>query len=679
MIVLGVHGGPKRDHEDNRIGFAMHDSAALLLRDAQVLSAIEEERLNRIKHTNCFPVSAIKYCLNENRMTLADVDYIAINCAEHIMDIIAKRNFLANARLKGPVNGRSYLAYLFAREFDIDVTQKIRFCRHHVAHAWSAYAPSGYDSSLILVLDGDGDNLSGMVLSVDGNKMTKIWEYGLEQSLGNFYTDMIALLGYSRFDEYKVMGLAPYGNPEKYGRLFEKFYRLLPAGNYQILDPNMIMMRLIETGIVDKARRKGEPFNETHKDLAAALQVTLEKIVFHVLNHFQKETRQKRLCFAGGVAHNCTLNGKILYSDLFDDVFVQPAAHDAGSALGAAISVFYDESSAHRPQKLQHLFYGTEVGNGTRPADEIETVLSRWGDFLSFEKVDDITVRTAQLLGEGSVVGWVQGRSEFGPRALGNRSILADPRPASNKLQINQMVKKREEYRPFAPSVLEESLADYFEVPSTRAEYPFMIFVLNVREQFRELLGAITHIDGTARIQTVSRQTNPKYWALINEFQKLTGVPILLNTSFNNNAEPIVDSVEDAIVCYLTTGLHYLVIGDYLARKKEIDSGHAALETLAPGLPNSRRLVKRKGQTEGGGVNSVFEIEGTMSHFFARTVIEVSPDVFSILMDADGKKSLKELIEENGIDDNHRRARVREEMFDLWTQRIIILRPQHSH
>ena len=679
MIVLGVHGSNKRDDEDHRDGFAMHDSAALLLRDGQILSAIEEERLNRIKHTNCFPVSAIKYCLNENRMTLADVDYIAVNSAEHMVDVMAKRSFLANARLKGPITGRSYLASLFAREFGVDVSHKLRFCRHHVAHAWSAYVPSGYDSSLILVLDGDGDNLSGMVLTADGNKLDKISEYGMDQSLGNFYTEMIALLGYRRFDEYKVMGLAPYGNPEKFGRLFDKFYRLLPGGNYQILDPNMIMMRLIETGIVDKARRKGEPFGEIHKDFAAALQVTLEKIVFHVLNHFQKATKQKRLCFAGGVAHNCTLNGKILYSGLFEDVFVQPAAHDAGSALGSAMSVFYDESSAHRAEKLQHLFLGTDVGNGTGAEEEIAATLSRWSDFLSFEKVDDITGRTAQLLADGSVVGWVQGRSEFGPRALGNRSILADPRPASNKLLINQMVKKREEYRPFAPSVLEESLADYFEVPPTRAEYPFMIFVLNVREQFRELLGAITHVDGTARIQTVSRETNPKYWTLINEFQKLTGVPILLNTSFNNNAEPIVDSVEDAIVCYLTTGLHYLVIGDYLARKKETDSNHAALETLAPSLPISRRLVKRKGVVEGGGVNTIFEIEGTMSDFFARPVVGITENLFSILLNADGRKSLRELFTENGIDDECCRARVRQELHDLWTQRIIVLRPQHNN
>ena len=681
MIVLGVHGGSKRDDEDNRVGFAMHDSAAVLLRDGQILSAIEEERLNRIKHTNCFPVSAIKYCLDENKLSLRDVDRIAINSAEHMLDVLAKRTYLSNARLKGPINARSYLAHLFTREFGVDVTDKLRFCRHHAAHAWSAYAPSGYDSSLILVLDGDGDNLSGMVLTVEGNKMSRIWEYGIEQSLGTFYSDMIALVGYGRFDEYKVMGLAPYGNPDTYARLFEKFYRLLPGGNYEILDTNMSMMRLIDAGIVDQARRKGEPFTQTHKDIAAAIQATLEKIVFHILRHFQKETKQKRLCFAGGVAHNCTLNGKILYSGMFDDFFVQPAAHDAGGAMGSAISVFYDECSVHRPQKLEHLFYGTDVSYGTGAGgaqDAVATTLSQWSDFLSFDKVDDITLKTAQLLAEGSVVGWVQGRSEFGPRALGNRSILADPRPASNKLLINQMVKKREEYRPFAPSVLEESLSDFFEVPSTRAEYPFMIFVLNVREQFRELLGAITHVDGTARVQTVSRRDNPKYWALINEFQKLTGVPILLNTSFNNNAEPIVDSVEDAIVCYLTTGLHYLVIGDYLARKKEIDPLHVAIESLVPCLPNSRRLVKRKGLVNGGGVDTIFEIEGTMSHFFARTVVEITPDLFSILMAAEGKKTLGKLFEENGITDECCRARVREEMHSLWTQRIIILRPQRS-
>jgi carbamoyltransferase len=672
MFVLGVHGGRRREDEDNPLGFALHDSAAVLLLDGRVVAAIEEERLNRIKHTNCFPVQSIKYCLDESRLSLTDVDYIAINSAGHLMDVTAKRAFLANPSLKSPTDGRAFVASLFETNFGVNVEAKIRFCRHHVAHAWSAFAPSGYDSSLILVLDGDGDDLSGMVLLAEGDKMTKLAEYDIGQSLGHFYAQMIALLGYQRFDEYKAMGLAPYGNPETYSRLFQEFYHLLPDGNFEIVDADTSTLRLIEAGILDQARRKGETLTQVHKDLAATLQATLEEIVLHVLKHYAHETKQKNLCFAGGVAHNCSLNGRILYSGLFDKVFVQPAAHDAGGAIGSAISVFRDERASQQPHKLEHLYFGTDI------ADLSETpgkTLSRWGQFLTFEKVDSVAQRTAQLLAEGSVVGWAQGRSEFGPRALGNRSILADPRPAFNKLLINKMVKKREAYRPFAPSVLEERLHEFFDVPPDRAEFPFMIFVLKVREQMRELLGAVTHVDGTARVQTVSRKDNPKYWELIHEFQKLTGIPILLNTSFNNNAEPIVDSVEDAIVCFLTTGLDYLVVGDYIAQKKETVADDA-FEALVPSLPKSRKLVKRTGLGGSGQWESVYEIQGTMSNYFARRVVTVSPEVFAVLMAADGTRTLATLFAETGATDAYRRAQVREEMENLWDKRIITLRPR---
>lgn len=672
MFVLGVHGGRRREDEDNPFGFALHDSAAVLLLDGRVVAAIEEERLNRIKHTNCFPVQSIKYCLDESRLSLTDVDYIAINSAGHLMDVTAKRAFLANPNLKAPTDGRSFVASLFETNFGVNVEAKIRFCKHHVAHAWSAFAPSGYDSSLILVLDGDGDDLSGMVLLAEGDKMTKLAEYGIGQSLGHFYAQMIALLGYQRFDEYKAMGLAPYGNPETYSRLFQEFYRLLPGGNFEIVDADTSTLRLIDAGILDQARRKGETLTQVHKDLAATLQATLEEIVLHVLKHYAHETKQKRLCFAGGVAHNCSLNGRILYSGLFDKVFVQPAAHDAGGAIGSAISVFRDESASQQPHKIEHLYFGTDIDS--LPETPGKT-LSRWGEFLTFEKVDSVAQRTAQLLAEGSVVGWVQGRSEFGPRALGNRSILADPRPAFNKLLINKMVKKREAYRPFAPSVLEERLHEFFDVPPDRAEFPFMIFVLKVREQMRELLGAVTHVDGTARVQTVSRKDNPKYWELIHEFQKLTGIPILLNTSFNNNAEPIVDSVEDAIVCFLTTGLDYLVVGDYIAQKKETVADDA-FEALVPSLPKSRKLVKRTGLGGSGQWETIYEFQGTMSNYFARRVINVSPEVFAMLMATDGNRTLATLFAEAGAPDANRRAQVREEMEDLWAKRIIILRPR---
>ena len=670
MLVLGFHGGSKRDDEDNRFGFALHDSAAVLIKDGVVLAAIEEERLNRIKHSNCFPFQAIKYCLAEQQIDLTNVDRITTNMEETMFDFMVKQAFLENTELKTPT-GRQFLASLFEREFGVNISEKIRFCKHHIAHAWSAFAPSAYDSSLILVLDGDGDNRSGMVLLGEGNRLVTLKEYGLNQSLGNLYTDIIKLLGYNRFDEYKVMGLAPYGNPAAYTSLFEKCYRLLPNGDYVLESPVTWMLQFNAAGLLDQARRRGEPFSQVHQDIAAALQTTLERIVLHILSHYQKETKQRRLCLAGGVAHNCTLNGKILYSNLFEKVFVQPAAHDAGGAWGSALAVFYHERTPYRSPKIEQIYFGTDTPHD----DALAAELDLWSDFLSFEKVPQISQKAAQLIAAGAVIGWVQGRSEFGPRALGNRSILADPRPASNKLLINQMVKKREAFRPFAPSILEESLHEFFDVPRDRAEFPFMIFVLKVREQMREMLGAITHVDGTARVQTVAKKNNPTYWELIDEFRKLTGIPILLNTSFNNNAEPIVNSPEEAIVCFLTTGLNYLVIGNYLVSKKELDDSRHTYQTLVPELPKCRRLIKRKSRVADGELKTVFEIEGTMSRFFARPVMAVSEQVFSMLEAADGNKTIGELSAQTGLADGGCKELVNE-LLELWSQRFITLRPQ---
>jgi carbamoyltransferase len=670
MLVLGFHGGIKREDEDNPEGFSYHDSAAVLVRDGEILSAIEEERLNRIKHTNCFPLRAIQYCLSEHKLGMVDIDYLATNSEQVGVDFMTRRRCLDNPNLKLLTDGRQFVASLFERDFGINVANKLRFCRHHLAHAWSAYVTSGYDSSLVLILDGDGDNRSGMVFLAQGNNMSKLQEYSYNQSLGNLYTEIIKLIGYNRFDEYKVMGLAPYGDPEVYAPLFDKCYELLPNGNYALADESVWLVHFGAAGLLDTARRKGEPFTQTHMNIAAGLQAMLEKITLHVVTHFQKETKQRRLCFAGGVAHNCTLNGVLLYSGMFDKMFVQPAAHDAGGALGAALNVFYEEGIPVRKRRLPHLFLGTDVSDNVAA----ERVLRSWEKFLNIGKVERVTEKTAQLIADGAVVGWVQGRSEFGPRALGNRSILADPRPASNKLLINQMVKKREAYRPFAPSVLEEKLHEFFEVPRNRADYPFMIFVLQVREDKRELLGAITHVDGTARVQTVSVKDNSKYWALIYEFGKLTGVPILLNTSFNNNAEPIVDSVEDAVVCFLTTDLNYLVVGDYLVSKKEHVTLQSAYQTLVPGLPVSRRLAKRRNFAT--PETPVFQIEGTMSRYFARPTLEILPEVFSVLLASDGRKSLRMLFEEANVPEGEARENAIVQILDLWSQRILILRPE---
>ena len=363
-----------------------------------------------------------------------------------------------------------------------------------------------------------------------------------------------------------------------------------------------------------RPRRQHEPFAQIDRDAAASLQETLETIVLHVLAHHRAATGLRHLCLAGGVAHNCSMNGQILRSGLFGRVFVQPVAHDAGAALGAAQhAAFRHGQSGRTREPLTHVYLGPDLP----PPTGIEAVLSRWRHFLDFTREDDICRRAATLIAEGRVIGWVQGRSEFGPRALGNRSILADPRPARNKDRINAMVKKREGYRPFAPSVLRENAHLYFEIREDE-EFPFMIFVVGVRPEMRELLGAVTHVDGTARIHTVTRGTNDRYWRLIDSFRDLTGVPILLNTSFNNNAEPIVDSATDAIVTYLTTGLDDLVIGDYLVRKKPVPLPQLLAGARAT-LPEHVALTLRYDRTGGHHVlqNVCDERERRVSHSVA--------------------------------------------------------------
>jgi carbamoyltransferase len=474
-------------------------------------------------------------------------------------------------------------------------------------------------------------------------------------------------LVYDRFDEYKVMGLAPYGNPTTYAWLFDSCCRLLPEGNYELDDRRTWFARLDDAGLLKGSRRRGKAFESMHIDFAAALQATLEKIVLHVIQYFQTYTGCRVLCMAGGVAHNCTLNGKILASGIFDQVFVQPAAHDAGSALGAAMAASLPCNDGFRDKSMTHVYFGTDVGLER----SVSSTLRRWKNFLDYDHVKDVAATSASLLAEGAVVGWVQGRAEFGPRALGNRSILADPRPASNKDRINQMVKKREAFRPFAPSVLEEQVGTFFVVTGSEARFPFMLFALQVQPEMRSILGAVTHVDGTARIQTVSRQSNPLYWRLLREFELRTGIPILLNTSFNNNAEPIVNSVDDAIACFLTTGLDYLIVGDFIVRKSSPAEVLAACGSLVAELPLTRKLIKRMKHRPGSRLQNVYELESTKSDFFGRTAVAISPDMYNILLLADEHLSLHNLIDKSHTSND----KVITEAFQLWTSRLIKLSP----
>jgi carbamoyltransferase len=664
-LTLGFSGGPNAVHERTFPVYpgAMHDAAAVLLDGDRVVAAVEQERLDRIKHSNKAPFDAIRACLREAGAKPKDVQTYVFYGEEGFWNGMLRDLFLHDTGQRHLLDARSLLRTVLARELGCELPQhQPLFVNHHLAHAMSAMAMSGFDSALVLSIDGQGDDIAGMVLAGRGTRLEVLERIPVAKSLGYFYLNVIEFLGYRIFDEYKVMGLAPYGDPGRYDELFSRFYTLEPEGRYAIHWP-----RLQDLFDVLVPRRSGEPFTQVHKDVAAALQSALERIAFHVLVHWQRQTGHRHLCMAGGVAHNCTLNGKLLYSGLFDDIFVQPASHDAGCALGAALYCHYQEAGdAEHTLRLEHVYWGPQLGDEA----EIEQVLRAWGRFVEYERPADLERTVARFLSTGSVIGWVQGRSEFGPRALGNRSILADARPASHKDLINAMVKKREAYRPFAPSIPEERTTDFFETPPGRTDFPFMVFTLQVREDKRELLGAVTHVDGTARIQTVSRSTNERYWRLLQEFGEATGVPVLLNTSFNNHAEPVVDSADDAVVCFLTTRLHLLVIGDFLVRKREVSwEDHLA---LVPSLPRHVVLRQRHDYAPERGWGSAFEIG---SNQLDRPGRALSAEGFGLLARCDGERTVGELLETQGIGEAGARQQVVDEMLELWSARLVRMQP----
>ncbi len=673
MYILGLQIGDGLETDINREVFAAHDSAAVLLRDGEVVAAIEEERLSRVKHCNFFPKRAVDFCLREANIGLEEVNYIAVNYSAYDAHLAATKRSYENCSIKA-MTGREYISRNFRLFYDMDVSEKLSFCGHHEAHAWSAFVPSGFDESLVVILDGsgpggDGTTLSGVVGVAGKSDFEVIRKLSAENSLGIMYTALTKLIGYDYFDEYKVMGLAPYGDPARFRDAFSKIYRLNDDGEFNF-SRNCVMDLWQELSFMEEfklPRRKGEPFLQAHKDFAAALQETLESIVLHILKDAQKKTGMGNLCYAGGVAHNCTLNGKIMSSGIFKKIFVQPAAHDAGCALGAALHANAKYSNSTSVDAMKHLY----LGKSTPDNNTIQKELAGWGALINFERSADICKQAARLLSEGAVIGWVQGKSEFGPRALGNRSILADPRPAENKERINRMIKKREGYRPFAPSVLEEWADDIFEIDRKYDNYLFMNLITKVRPDKRESLGAITHVDGTARVQVVKREYNEKYWNLVNEFRRFTDTPLVLNTSFNNNAEPIVETVSDAVACFLTTELTHLVIGDYLIEKNV---------RLEEGIPGLRAFVRESsrlclGYRPGSGeFEKVATIEFNASRFFSSLSVPISMELYQILSNG-CDNCIDSVAKTLGIPMT---SSLLNEIVTIWTQRMIALEPDTS-
>jgi carbamoyltransferase len=667
VLALGLSGGLDLVFQHREYLFTpgiCHDSAAVLAEDGRIVAAIEEERLNRIKHTSKGAVNAIRHCLRSRGIRLNDVDALIYYGSEEACTAWM-RNLFYGSRDAQPVTTYRELIHELLRHGlgeELD-DRKLRFVNHHLAHAISAYAQSGFSEGLVFTVDGVGDGLSGSITQWRGSSYELLATYSGEKSLGIFYDRVIAMIGYGFTEEYKVMGLAPYGDPARFRQAFEPLCSLLPRGDYSL------NWHLLDTLYpLARVRKQGEPILQEHKDIAAALQEALERVVFHVLSYYRQLTGASFLCLAGGVAHNSTLNGKLLYSEMFRHIFVQPASNDSGCAIGAALYPFVSQTgpasavTSPLPARIEHVFWGTDAGT----PDEIGAALERWKPLIEVAHEAQVAKRSAALLADGQVLGWVQGRSEFGPRALGHRSIVADPRPAANKELINAMVKKREGYRPFAPAVLEEHAAEYFELPYDDLKLPFMSFTVEVRPQWRETLRGTTHVDNSARVQTVSKETDPRFWELIEEFRQLTGVAVLLNTSFNNDAEPIVDSVDDAVACFLTTGLQRLVVGEHLVGKTA--HGRSGILDLCASLPAFARLTETKAPGHDGELVVTHAIANSYDH----NAVAISEHAYRLLgRSSGGRQRVSALLD----GDSEASLALIAELWTLWERRVVVMRP----
>jgi predicted NodU family carbamoyl transferase len=660
MLVLGLSGHFSDEDSDlipstegTFFQDAFHDAAACLIRDGELLAAVEEERFNRIKKTIKFPLNAIRACLDIAGVAPTEITAVGHFFGEGMLDQWLSGMYSNNPQL--PVrHSRELVMSHLTKSLGLDMpAERLFFTEHHVAHGMSSYVRSGMRDALVVVMDGRGEKHSTTIYHGKDGHLESLATYGLGKSLGGLYLANIRLLGYGLGDEYKVMGLAPYGNPETYREMFSSMYELTDNGNFTLRH---------FTARDFPPRRKGEEFTQAQKDFAAALQETLEKIAMHVICHWADQTGLRDLCFVGGVAHNSTLNGLILNSGKFREVFIHPVSHDAGAAEGAALAAAFQLGAApSRQPRMRSASVGPALGTTT----EIEKELASWSDLIEFNWSAEIVESAAQLLADGAVLGWAHGRSEYGPRALGNRSILADSRPSGNKQRINAMIKKREAYRPFAPVVTPEAASTYFDLPETRANYEFMSFVVNVREDRKAELGAVTHIDGSARIQIVDPVSNKRFYDLVRRFGELTGTPVLLNTSFNNNAEPIVQTTQDALTCFLTTELDFLVIDDFLVRRRPGTS--LAIDNLTLRLRPVTRLIKRIRHTSTGRREVCHEI--SLDHPNGSTA-EISPSLFNLLEPADGVQTVRSLAGPGGLSQE-----VRQELYGLWQRRFFTLRP----
>ncbi|MFA6467264.1 MAG: carbamoyltransferase [Bacteroidota bacterium] len=578
-----------------------HDSAACIVRDGEIIAAAQEERFSRKKHDERFPHHAIRYCLQEAGCSVNALDAVVFYDKPFL-----KFNRLLETYLDGAPKGfrsfvRSMPVWLKEKLWLSDVIAdelsyegKVLFTEHHESHAASAFFPSPYNRAAIVTVDGVGEYATSSIALGEKNHVTILAEQHFPHSLGLLYSAFTYFTGFKvNSGEYKLMGLAPYGVPKYVQTIYDHLIDLRDDGSFTMnmayfdYATGLKMTNAKFAALFGGPSRKPEsPMSQREMDIAASIQVVTEEIMLRIVRFAKKVTGEKNLCLAGGVALNCVANGKILRSGIFDKIWIQPAAGDAGGALGAALIGTYHYFNKERRNGETDAQRGTYLGP-SYPAEVIELYLKEKRlPYLKFQDTGTLSERVAGLIADGNVVGWFQGRMEFGPRALGNRSILGDARSSEMQKKMNLKIKYRESFRPFAPAILAEHVSEWFTIT---CESPYMLLVADVAEGkqrsmtdeqqqrwgidklnvVRSEIPAVTHVDYSARIQTVHRETNPRFHELLTAFNNKTGCPVVVNTSFNVRGEPIVESPEDAYRCFMRTEMDVLVLGDFVLLKSE--------------------------------------------------------------------------------------------------------------
>jgi len=592
-----------------------HDSAAAIIVDGEIVAAAQEERFTRVKHDSSFPVNAIKYCLHAEAINISELDAIAFydkpllkfeRLLETYYGFAPKGVASFVTAIPVWIKEKLFLKRIIHEELGkIEGYQKqktkLLFPEHHLSHSASTFYPSPFEEAAILTVDGVGEWATASIGYGNGSSITNIKELQFPHSVGLLYSAFTYFLGFTvNSGEYKLMGLAPYGIPGS--KEVEQFIQIIKEKLVELKEDGSVWLnqkyfnystglRMVKDSrwkeLFGFGRREPEgKIEQHHSNLAFAIQQVTEEILLKMAAEAKRVTGSENVCLAGGVALNCVGNGKLLKSKIFDGIFIQPAAGDAGGAVGAALAAYYIVFKNERKISLPDSMSGSFLGPDFTSTEIEYTAKSFKAKFSKIEDFNDLSASVARILDDGNVVGWFQGRMEFGPRALGNRSILGDARNSEMQRKLNLKIKYRESFRPFAPSVLTEDCAEYFELEQPS---PYMLLVANVQqkhinsipENYYELplmerlyfersdIPSVTHIDYSARIQTVHKETNPRYWELINQFKKITGYGVIVNTSFNVRGEPIVCTPEDAYRCFMRTEMDYLVMGDFLFDKKE--------------------------------------------------------------------------------------------------------------